>query len=187
MGQIKNAPVLLVAAPDLTDANFKKTVILLMDHNDSGALGFIINRKSETPVTDILLDQSIRDLPGQQAWFGGPIDAETAIILKPEGSKDQSSISITSSKKALEDYIQYAQSQSPQTDWLYPYRFLVGYAGWAPQQLDEEIRIGAWISIPCDHNLLFNCHWQHIWQQSLLNLGIRPGSMVTNVSQSFLN
>ena len=189
MTQKIHTPTLLIAMPTLMDPHFQKSVVLLVEHNKDGAMGFIVNRPSPTMVKDILYEHKGKDIPCElKAWVGGPIESDNGLILHA-GPSDDRQINLTSSPAILQEMIQFTKEKkedAPSEGILYPYRFLTGYAGWGPLQLDEELRLGAWIEAPCSNDILFNCKWESIWEESLAKCGAAPNSLIAQ-SQPFLN
>jgi putative transcriptional regulator len=198
-----SVPWLLVATPQLQDPNFKNAVVLVVEHNDDGAMGFIVNRPSQAPLTDLVSADDF-DIPSTlPAWVGGPVDTTTGFILhnQPEDDPDldlATGITLSSSSETLKDMVNDADRRiakmanldlSKDTldeEFLYPYRFLVGYAGWSADQLEEEIRTGAWIQAPVDRDILFNAPWNKMWDRVMASVGINP-RILAPAPQPYLN
>jgi putative transcriptional regulator len=187
-------PNLLVAMPHLQDPNFKRAVVLILEHSvTNGAMGFIINRFSGVTAKRVIADlrqhADAEDLP---VWFGGPVQTESGVILthqeKTAETEEYPGLILSSNAATFRDYIEYARN--PQISaLLYPYRFVVGYSGWGPGQLESEIRAGSWIQVPVTGELLFNVPQDSIWEAALASMGIDPLSIATNSSErpSLLN
>lgn len=75
----------------------------------------------------------------------------------------------------------------PGFDQLYPYRFLLGYAGWGPMQLDREIKEGAWLQIALDRELLFNTPWNEVWDRAMADLGLTAEAIQPQSPGKWLN
>lgn len=178
----KLAPGLLVAAPSLRCSFFHHTVILLVDHDEDGALGFVVNRPTETPVTSLLAGLEIEDLneemPGA-VWVGGPVAPETGWVLFDPTSGDTRGVeavqlgprlAVSASRVFLE---RLARGEGPER-----YAVLLGYAGWGPGQLDDEIREGSWIWTDADPALVFEAAHPDRWVAALASLGIDPARVV---------
>ena len=188
-------PSLLVALPQLQDPNFHKAVILLVEHNNEGGMGFIINRPSQIPLCELVSVDEI-DIPYHiPAWVGGPVGADNGLVLHNEllademGTSLTPDISLSSSDSALKNLvscIQHHRRGKNHFGALYPYRFLVGYAGWGPRQLDEELKMGAWIQVSLDSRILFDTPWQGIWDAALEGIGVDPMNIAPSV-QPYLN
>lgn len=185
----KLAPGLLVAAPSLRCPFFHHTVVLLVEHDEDGALGFVINRPTETPVTSLLEGLEVEDLAAELAgevWVGGPVAPETGWVLFDPSSGDTRDveavhlgerIAVSASPAFLE---RLASGRGPQR-----YAVLLGYAGWGPGQLDDEIRDGSWICIDPDPSLVFDAAHETRWAAALATLGIDPALVVgTRVAEA---
>ena len=122
---------LLIATPQLADY-FRRSVVLVLEHNEEGAMGVVLNRPTDTPVAEAVPD--LADLAGQDSLVhaGGPVNPSTVI--------------------ALGDVDGEPQLLGPDDTALEPRRLRVfaGYAGWAPGQLDGELEEEAWITEPAD-------------------------------------
>jgi putative transcriptional regulator len=211
-------PWLLVATPQLLDPNFKKKIVLIVEHGHHGSMGFVINQPIRTPLADLIVDSPMmipRHLP---AWYGGPVQGEHGIILH-EGSAaplksnrtmtsgggqtissgSQGEYLLSSSEEALTNLIMHLDARhrdlklgvgeesklNPGTR-LYPFRFLVGYAGWRGGQLENEIRQGAWIQTPASPQLVFDTPWPEMWTTALALIGVNPRALAPG-SPVFIN
>jgi putative transcriptional regulator len=177
------APCLLVALPGQQDQNFFQSVLLLADHNPEGAIGFILNRPSSMSLKSMIAADD-RDIPSEiPSWFGGPVDTTTGIILhnhRPGSSDTEISpgIYLSSASRSLDELIDAGKQglslaqQNERSSILYQFRFLVGYAGWGPGQLDDELRSGAWSICPLDRKFVFDTPWSDLWSQCMDRIGI---------------
>lgn len=206
-------PCLLVALPKLQDPTFHQTVILLVEHDGGGAMGFVINRPAGVPLRDILSHVDI-DVPEYiPAWFGGPVNTSNGLVLHhgPQSDDDDGDeqvahigdeIAVSSSIESLQSLVDYATlnldfdsdacplatSADHPVDgaaaWrrrepLYPYRFVVGFAGWDTKQLEDEIQDGVWLQLPMDPELVFYTPWKDIWERALQKVGASVDSIVS--------
>jgi putative transcriptional regulator len=186
-----NQPSILLAMPELQTSCFHRSVILLVDHAPSGSFGFILNRPGTVKLSELL--EGDYDVPPHlHAWYGGPVDPASGIILSAtqEEASIAKGVSISTSPEILRDLLQSPPpalgANTRQTKVLYPYRFLVGYAGWGEGQLDAEIRAGLWIQAPLNNELIFNVHWDNMWDYALQGLGIRSATLAPSF-QNYLN
>ena len=115
---------LLVATPDLVDPNFSHTVLLLLAVRSEGALGVVLNRPSDTPVSEVLEPWGDRVVSPAVMFFGGPVGLDAVVGLTAAGTFD------------LNDPLV--------DDTVPPLRLFAGSAGWGPGQLDTEISQGSW-------------------------------------------
>jgi putative transcriptional regulator len=132
---------LLIAAPSLFDY-FRRTVVLVLEHNDEGAMGVVLNRPSETTVADAvaaLADLADSDEPVR---LGGPVSPESVVALGDFQDPADAASSLAGSLGLLDP-------DGPEPS-LRRLRVYAGYAGWGPGQLDGELDDGAWIVASLD-------------------------------------
>jgi putative transcriptional regulator len=167
---------LLIAMPTLADTFFNKTVTYICEHNDQGAMGLVINLPIHLTLAELLtqLDNNKQPTPllNQPVLSGGPVSPERGFVLHAPQSGWASSL-------ALSDDIMITTSK----DILMalgtekaPAQFLVtlGYAGWGPGQLEQEIIENSWLTVPADKEILFNTPIEQRWKKATENLGIDP-------------
>ena len=125
-----------MASPGLTDI-FRRTVVLVLEHTEEGAVGVILNRPSETEVDEAVPDLAGMTDPGTVVHLGGPVGPDTVIVLARFGDPaDAASIVL--------DDIGVVDPEADDQD-LHDVRVYAGHAGWAPGQLDDELEREAWI------------------------------------------
>jgi putative transcriptional regulator len=197
------SPSILVASPQLQDSNFANTVLLLVEHTSSGAFGVILNRPTEVPVATLIANDEIQMPPDIPAWTGGPVGTDNGLILCQNvvgelNSKERitDGVVLSASPAALNALVAHASNFSTRLSSEdiekkkpvanHPFRFLVGYSGWGPGQLEEELKHGSWIELPLDLNLLFYTPWSKMWESAISCLGINPTKIVPTI-QEYLN
>lgn len=170
------APAFLISVPQLLDPNFYHAVVLLIEHGKEGAMGLTINHPTDFSIKTVY-EQMGRVWYGPQdakLMRGGPVQPERAWILHGPGCKVGTLHKIT-------DEI-YLNTSFDALDELsrkkMPFRFCIGYAGWAPGQLDREIQEGAWILSEVDTALVLHTPFEDVWEKSLKNMGIDPSMLV---------
>lgn len=139
----------LVAAPGLNDPNFRRTVVLVIEHRESGTLGVVLNRPSDVPVDEVLPLWGAHVSIPQAIYLGGPIEQRAALCVAAlpvgvDAERTAGMISV-SGPLALIDLGADPEVLAPMLRGL---RVFAGYAGWSPGQLDEEIDRGDWIVVP---------------------------------------
>lgn len=157
---------LLIAGPSLVDPNFWRTVVLVGEHSDEGALGVVLNRPSETPVDEAV--PQLADLAdGMGAvHVGGPVQSSAVVVLadfeNPEeaGSLVVDSIGFLSTEVDPESLGELRRA-----------RVYVGYAGWGPGQLDGELEEGSWIVEPALAEDVFTSDPDGLWSNVLRRKG----------------
>ena len=169
------APSLLVAMPQLVDPNFARAVVLLCEHHDKGAMGLVVNRPTETRASEILqLDPPLARESNLPVWIGGPVDPTRGWLLLADSEADGAQICpglyLSASVACLR---QVMEAEIPQPRC----RFLVGYAGWGPRQLDSELAASAWLTVPLELDLLFDTPSESMWEVAIRRLGIDPAAL----------
>ena len=153
------APGLLLAMQKLTDPNFSRSVILMIEHGEQGSFGLVINHPSPIRAAELLdsLEMSWRGEASAVVWAGGRVSPSTGWVLhEPVGIAQPGAagtIEITSSisLSTSTDRLRAIASQPPRN-----IRLLLGYSGWAPGQLATEMARGAWLHTSVDPNLVFD-------------------------------
>ena len=162
----------LVAMPNLNDSIFKKSIVLLCEHNKEGSMGLIINKPMKAKEDQkTLINSFFNDsLLKTKLYFGGPVNLNTCFILHDsdyktkETMKISKELSLTSNKKIVNDL---KKGQGPNT-----FRLNIGYAGWSRGQLEEEIKNGDWLLTPASSKFIFNVPHQKMWESSTNNFGL---------------
>jgi len=164
---------LLIAMPALDDSYFNKTVTYICEHNDEGAMGLIINLPVNVTLNELLtqIDAEKEDAPelGQQVLTGGPVSTDRGFVLHSPQKGWNSSLAlsdevmITTSKDIL---MALGTEKSPEK-----YMVTLGYAGWGPGQLEEEIIANSWLTTPADGDIIFNTPIEQRWKKATEKLG----------------
>jgi putative transcriptional regulator len=155
---------LLVAAPPLVDPNFDRTVILMLEHGDDGALGVVLNRPSETAVYDVFPEWRELVSPPDVVFAGGPVATDAVIALaRRRGSGIEGFVEI------LDDLgtIDLADDPLEMGASLQTLRVFGGYAGWSPDQLEGEIEAGAWFVVTMRPEDPFVATPERLWRDVL--------------------
>jgi putative transcriptional regulator len=166
---------LLVATPELNDPNFRHTVIYMVHHDQTGAMGLVVNRvMGSGPLGKLLeglrVDGDTQSTAEIQIHYGGPVEQGRGFILHSPDyhGKDtvvlSDMVALTSSPDILRDM---AAGKGPRESL-----FALGYAGWAPNQLESEIAAGAWAVIDPDEALLFDDQVDSKWQRAIARRGV---------------
>lgn len=127
---------LLIASPRLADY-FRRTVVLVLEHNDEGALGVVLNRPSDAPVRDAVPGLAELGDPDGVVHVGGPVQPQAVIALGEFENPADASRLVTSDLGVVDP-------DNPEVE-LRRIRVYAGYAGWAPDQLEAELAEEAWI------------------------------------------
>ena len=166
----------LLAMPGMGDPNFDGSVVFVAEHNDKGALGLVINRPMDIDLgtlferIDLRLEHKVRRL--EPVFYGGPVQTDRGFVLhRPVGAWGATvavggDVGLTSSRDVLEAY---AAGEGPD-------RLIVtlGYAGWGPGQLEDEIARNAWLTTQADLRVLFDVPADKRLNRAFGLLGIDP-------------
>ena len=169
------APSLLVAMPQLQDPNFAKTVVLLCEHREEGAMGLVINRCTDTRASEIVqLEPPLTRDSGLPVWIGGPVDPARGWLLLSDNLGDGIEVSPGLYLSASRDVLRKVMEDDGAAGRC---RFLVGYAGWGPRQLDAELAASAWLTVPVDPTLMFQTPGDDMWEVTIRRLGVDPNAL----------
>jgi putative transcriptional regulator len=161
--------MLLLAEPFMESPEFKRSVILLTEHNQKGSMGFIINRKLTISPT-----QAIDDFPtfDDMLYYGGPVSSDQLFYLHTLGKELEGSIEILpgvfmgGNYDTLKTMIDTKRVNSSQI------RFFAGYAGWSANQLGKELKENSWLVVPAQSQHIFAMkEKENMWKKILHNLG----------------
>ena len=156
---------LLIAGPSLADPNFFRTVVLIIEHSDEGALGLVLNRPSETAVSDVVSELDPLVETGDPLWVGGPVAPSALIVLAQfENTADAALI-------AFEDIGVIATEAPDGPPAVRRGRAFAGHAGWGPGQLDAELERGDWIVEPAVREDAFTSAPDELWSAVLVRKG----------------
>ena len=186
---------LLIAMPTLGDPYFDKTVIYICEHNNEGAMGLIINLpinlsldqllaqlKDELGSQDINVKNEYTEKLEQRVLSGGPVASERGFVLHSPQSCWSSSLTlsseimITTSKDIL---LSLGTKAAPDN-----YMVTLGYAGWGPGQLEEELKANSWLTTPADSDILFNTPIEQRWKKATEKLGIDIAHLSSDIGHS---
>ena len=155
---------LLIAAPQLLDPNFRRTVVLVADHGDEGAMGVILNRPSGMTVADAAPDLEPLIGPDAPIFAGGPVQPTSGVVLAEVVEADEpvfGDVVLVPGLGELADVVDGAGS----------IRVFAGYAGWGPGQLDDEVGREDWIIEPAQSSDVFSETPEGLWGSVLERKG----------------
>src|SRR5262245_6199516 len=161
------------------DPNFRRSVVLMLEHEvGQGALGLIVNRRSDFPMVQLCqnLDVAWLGATDAQADWGGPVGENQGwVLMDDEAALGLEAVELapgvhwTRSQDALRRVAEKPALRA---------RVFLGYAGWGPGQLEREIAEGSWLVVPVDPRLLFEESHERVWEQAVRSLGIEPATLV---------
>ena len=180
------APGFLVSAPALADPNFAGSLVLMAEHHGEGALGFVVNRAAPIAVADVLgsVDADLRRAAreagrdGGNVLVGGPVTPERLWVLYRPGlvAVEEGGIAVGAglalggSRELLESIVRAREGG--------PFLLLLGYAGWAPMQVEQEVAAGAWVPLELQDDLVFDVPLEQRWEVAVRRLGLEPGGFL---------
>src|SRR5690349_9309609 len=157
------APGFLVAAPILRDPNFAGTVVLMVEHSEQGALGFVVNREAAAGLRKVLGQLGIGDTPVRHevpVMVGGPVSPQTGWIVfeaqeKRVDNRERDDVLMVTESLGVSASKQFL-IEAVKGDVAIRAMLVQGYAGWGPGQLETELRQGVWIPVDLDARVLFD-------------------------------
>ncbi|WP_417472477.1 YqgE/AlgH family protein [Luteimonas mephitis] len=170
---------LLIALPSLADPNFARSVALICQHDEDGAMGVVVNRPSEYTLGDVFEQMGIKTgdaaLSGQPVLAGGPVHPERGFVLHDGAREWDSSLAIseglfvTTSRDVLEAI---ARGEGPGRATV-----ALGCAGWGAGQLEYELTENSWLTAPSDADLLFATPLEARWEAAAGRIGVDMARM----------
>lgn len=159
---------ILISDPFLQDPNFQRTVIILTEHNENGSIGFVLNKPLGLELNEVILD-----FPKFQSklFYGGPVQPDTLHFIHKLGSQIDGSQEICEgvfwggnfeTVKVLIEKKQVSASD---------FKFFIGYSGWAPEQLENELKSEAWMISEGNSEYLFSKNPNDLWENVLKDIG----------------
>jgi putative transcriptional regulator len=168
---------LLVATPELTDPNFERSVVLLLDSDQDGALGVVLNRPTTVAVADIVPDWAPRVTEPHVLFAGGPVSTGSALAVGASRALGDDPNAEPVGFRRLYDDVGIVDLDTP-VDLVAPalthLRIFAGYAGWGAEQLRGEIGAGAWYVVPSRTADLFGGDPLRLWERVLRR---QPGEL----------
>ena len=179
---------LIIAMPAMTDPTFSKTVTFICTHNADGAMGIVLNRESDISIenlfTQIKLDTKQLNFGHQMVQYGGPMQTDRGFILHIPLSNNvepynsslmvNDCVALTTSKDILEAV---KQNNGPQKMLI-----ALGYAGWTPNQLEQEIAQNAWLTVEVTqieslYTLIFDCENTQKYDYAMRLMGLNIANL----------
>jgi len=177
---------LLVAMPQMTDPRFERWVVYLCAHSEeAGAMGLVINKLLASLTMDELfahlkLEPSRLNRP-RPVHFGGPVDPGRGFVLHSTDYREDATLTVGEfAVTATLDILRaIGNGEGPRHSLL-----ALGYAGWAPGQLDAEIQANGWLSVEADSELLFGGELDAKWERALKKLGVSLSMLSTDAGHA---
>lgn len=159
---------ILISEPFLDDDYFKRSVILLCEHNEDGTFGFVLNNYTDVKLSELM--EELKDL-NSLISIGGPVNPDNLFYIHTLGKKIPGSIEITKDIfmggdfESMQELLNRGEIQNDQI------RFFIGYSGWGINQLDTELKQSAWIVAETSTENLMNTQIENLWKKILGDMG----------------
>ena len=171
------APGFLIAFPHLLDRNFRQSVVLLLQQDDNGAMGVVVNQESPLLLGELCRDHKIgyAGESGKCVRAGGPLSPEQGLVLygpeheDPDGQQVLDDLWVSASRGTLSQLCNLPRGR---------FQCFSGHAGWGPGQLEREIGEGTWVVAPADPKMVLDTTPEKIWTCALTAQGIDPAALV---------
>jgi len=165
----------LVATPELQDPNFYHTVVLVVRHDETGAMGLVINRMiAKGPLGKLLEGLGVEDAPNGasevRVYSGGPVQPSLGFVLHSRDYQSDQTVEVddhVAMTPSLDVLKNIAAGEGPRESLV-----AFGYAGWTAGQLESEIAAGSWAIVPADEELLFDDDAASKWQRAIARRGV---------------
>ena len=186
---------LLVATPNISSGNFQRSLILILAHNEEGAMGVTINQT----LPDVSYGDLIQQLQNENTNFapvntnaidmdspvnyGGPVEINRGFVVYLHENKFLDQVMLTLDNIAVSasiDILQtIAEGKGPKD-----YLLVIGYAGWSPGQLEDEIESNCWFSVPLDESLVFSSDNDSKWKRAADSIGLDMTKLSTTAGHA---
>jgi putative transcriptional regulator len=157
---------LLLAGPGLVDPNFRRSVVLVGEHSEEGAMGVVLNRPSEASVTEAVPELGALVDGSSVVHVGGPVQPSAIVVLAEFADPERAASLVVGDVGFLP-----AEVDPDELGELRQTRVFAGYAGWGPQQLDAELDEGSWIVEPAEPEDVFTASPEELWSEVLKRKG----------------
>lgn len=175
---------LLLAEPFMADPYFKRSVVLLTEHNKDGAFGFILNKPLELTIND-----TIKDFPPFEAiiYMGGPVQSDNIFYIHTQGKFIEGSIEIGNGLWWSGNFDQLKQLIKDQQIFPHEIKFFIGYAGWDFDQLNQEIKEESWLITDLATKNINDLNDSEMWKNTLQKMGKKQSILANFPEDPSLN
>ncbi len=159
---------LLISEPYLPDPNFDRTVVYLCEHDENGTFGFVLNKQAQIKVSDVVDEVSYE----ADLFVGGPVQQDTLHYLHRDPILSESAIMVKNDIFWGGNYELLLEQLNTKSIAAQDIRFFVGYSGWAPDQLMDEMKAKSWIVLKgATQEMIFDWDNQALWKECLKTMG----------------
>lgn len=172
------APGFLIAMPQLGDPNFHRSVILMIEHGENGAMGLVLNRSAPLTLEDVAKGQDFkvaRARSVQNVYVGGPVEPQRGFVLHdvsdvPEKHEVLPGLFLSLTLDSLQPLLEDARGRL---------RFCLGYSGWGPGQLEKEIADGSWLFTEAAGAPVLDGDPDKLWDATVRSMGFDPAMLMS--------
>ena len=184
-GHLPTQGSLLIAEPFVIDPIFERSVILLCEHHAEASIGLILNNKSHLILSDIFTKIKDSSFP---IYIGGPVEESALFFLHRTFEKIQSGVHIYDDIYWGGDFDYAVELINDGILLPNEIKFFLGYSGWSPKQLSNELDLNSWaVHTSYDTSLAFIHDGEYLWKQSLISLGPKYAHVANFPKTPFLN
>ncbi len=170
------APGFLIAMPQLGDPNFNRSVILVIEHGEGGAMGLVLNRAAPLTLKDVANGQELliaESLEGEPIYLGGPVEPQRGFVLHDSAEVEERhevlpGLFLSVTMDAFAPMLKRGGMKL---------RFCLGYAGWGAGQLEQEISQGAWLFTEASQGAVLEGDAEKLWEDTLRSMGVDPAML----------
>ncbi len=155
---------ILIAEPFLKDPNFLRTAILLCEHNDEGSFGLVLNRLTNVRMNDVFPALTNHDIP---LLYGGPVETESLHMLHTFTEWAEGGIEVCRDVYYGGDTVAIIDALINNQLDLSRIRFFAGYSGWGGGQLEVEMDLDSWLTVPANFDIIFNSPPNETWKRAV--------------------
>jgi putative transcriptional regulator len=178
---------LLIALPGMSDPRFEKSVIFMCAHSEDGAMGLIVNR----PIDGLGFHELLKNLnltitsngPDAPVLYGGPVETGRGFVLHSNDFQGGPATMPVTENISLTATIDILRAMAEGRGPLHAI-FALGYSGWGPGQIEDEIRVNGWLHCDADSNIVFDADMSGKWASALRKLGIDLSVLSSNAGSA---
>ncbi len=175
---------LLISEPFLYDPNFRRSVILLCEHNDTGTIGFILNHRLDIFLADVLEVETLLTVP---LFVGGPVQKNSLHFIHNIDALISTAERVTDNVYWGGDFEILKEMLACNSLEVEKIRFFLGYSGWGGGQLEDEIEEKSWIVTDANEEIVFQEDNDKMWKSILKNKGGKYKLLANSPESPFLN
>ena len=173
-------PLLLISSPQMRDDSFTRTVVFVWYHDEEGAVGVVLNRQLDHPLSDVLEEADVDDYDGAVVLWGGPVDGGQGTVVTRAGLDDADGWPLREGLSVTRNLTALLRLVDARADLL----LCLGYAGWGAGQLDRELERGDWLYTDATDALLFETPREALYETALATLGLTPSTVLMTPIES---